>query len=92
MLFRIAIPNAMPSLFTGIMNAAAFSFTTLIVSELIGAKAGLGYYINLAKTWGNYTMVYGAIIIIAVEFSLIIKAIVFIKTKVLRWQKGIIYE
>lgn len=31
LLFRIAIPNAMPSMFTGIMTATAFSFTTLIV-------------------------------------------------------------
>jgi len=90
LLFKIAIPNAMPGMFTGIMTATAFSFTTLIVSEMVGAKAGLGYYINWAKGWGNYSKVYAALIIIAVEFSLILSLINIVRNRVLRWQKGIV--
>ncbi|MDR2662913.1 MAG: ABC transporter permease subunit [Treponema sp.] len=90
LLFRVAIPNAMPSMFTGIMTATAFSFTTLIVSEMVGAKAGLGFYINWAKGWGIYAKVYGAIIIIAVEFALILALIGALRDYVLRWQKGIL--
>jgi NitT/TauT family transport system permease protein len=90
LLFHVAIPHAMPSMFTGIMTATAFSFTTLIVSEMVGAKAGLGYYINWAKGWGAYSKVYAAIIIIASEFALILALIGAIKSYVLRWQKGIL--
>jgi NitT/TauT family transport system permease protein len=90
LLFRVAIPNAIPSVFTGIMTATAFSFTTLIVSEMVGAKAGLGFYINWAKGWGAYPKVYGAIIIIAVEFALILALIGTLRDSVLRWQKGIL--
>ncbi|AEF80757.1 ABC transporter permease [Leadbettera azotonutricia] len=90
LLVRIAIPHAMPSMFTGIMTATAFSFTTLIVSEMVGAKAGLGYYINWAKGWGAYSKVYAAIIIIAVEFALILALIGAIRSSVLRWQRGIL--
>jgi NitT/TauT family transport system permease protein len=90
LLFHVAIPNAMPSVFTGIMTACAFSFTTLIVSEMVGAKAGLGFYINWAKGWGAYSKVYGAIIIIAVEFALILTLINAIRRSALRWQRGII--
>jgi NitT/TauT family transport system permease protein len=90
LLFKVAIPNAMPSMFTGIMTATAFSFTALIVSEMVGAKAGLGFYINWAKGWGIYSKVYGAIIIIAVEFSLILALINGLRAYVLRWQKGIL--
>jgi NitT/TauT family transport system permease protein len=68
------------------MTAAAFSFTTLIVSEMVGAKAGLGFYINWAKGWGAYAKVYGAIIIIAVEFALILSLIGALRRRVLRWQ------
>jgi NitT/TauT family transport system permease protein len=90
LLFRVAIPHAMPSMFTGIMQATAFSFTTLIVSEMVGAKAGLGFYINWAKGWGAYSKVYGEIIIIAIEFSLIVAFIQTIRNQVLRWQKGLL--
>jgi NitT/TauT family transport system permease protein len=90
LLFRIAIPHALPSMFIGINTATAFSFTTLIVSEMVGAKAGLGFYINWAKGWGAYSKVYGAIIIIAVEFALILALIAAVRRYVLRWQKGIL--
>ncbi|GHV20669.1 hypothetical protein FACS189494_04900 [Spirochaetia bacterium] len=90
LLFKVAIPHAMPSMFTGITTATAFSFTTLIVSEMVGAKAGLGFYINWAKGWGSYSKVYAAIIIIAVEFSLILALLTFIKRRALRWQRGIL--
>jgi NitT/TauT family transport system permease protein len=90
LLFRVAIPHAMPSMFIGILTATAFSFTTLIVSEMVGAKAGLGFYINWAKGWGAYSKVYGAIIIIAVEFALILTLIGAVRGYVLRWQKGIL--
>lgn len=90
LLFRIAVPHAMPSMFIGINTATAFSFTTLIVSEMVGAKAGLGFYINWAKGWGAYSKVYAAIIIIAIEFSLILSGIGAVRKSVLRWQRGII--
>ncbi|GHU34325.1 ABC transporter permease [Spirochaetia bacterium] len=90
LLFKIAVPHALPSMFIGINTATAFSFTTLIVSEMVGAKAGLGFYINWAKGWGAYSKVYGAIIIIAVEFSLILMLIGMVRNRVLRWQKGIL--
>jgi NitT/TauT family transport system permease protein len=85
LLFKTAIPNAMPEIFMGILTATAFSFTTLIVAEMIGAKAGLGFYINWAKGWGAYAKVYAAIIIIGIEFSLILALIGSIKNKVLNW-------
>ncbi|MDR2860786.1 MAG: ABC transporter permease subunit [Elusimicrobiota bacterium] len=90
LLFRVAIPYAMPNMFIGILTAAAFSFVTLIVSEMVGAKAGLGYYINWAKGWGSYDKMYAAIIIIAMEFALILSIIGSIRRYVLRWQKGIL--
>jgi NitT/TauT family transport system permease protein len=90
LLFRIAIPHAMPNTFIGIITATAFSFTTLIVSEMVGAKAGLGFYINWAKGWGAYSKVYGAIIIIAVEFALILALIGAVRRYALRWQRGIL--
>ncbi|MDR1942060.1 MAG: ABC transporter permease [Endomicrobium sp.] len=90
LLFKVAVPHAMPNIFMGILTAAAFSFTTLIVSEMIGAKAGLGFYINWAKAWGAYSKMYAAIVIIALEFSVILLIIGIFRRRVLRWQKGIV--
>lgn len=90
LIFKIAIPGAMPSIFTGIYTATGLSFTTLVVSEMIGAKAGLGWYINWAKGWSNYAKVYAAIIIMAIVFSIVLAIIFKIRDRVLIWQRGLL--
>jgi NitT/TauT family transport system permease protein len=50
LVFRVAIPNALPQIFTGISTANAFAFTTLVISEMMGQPGGLGYYIKRLKS------------------------------------------
>jgi len=90
LIFKVAIPGAMPSIFMGIYTATGISFATLVVSEMIGAKAGLGWYINWAKGWSNYAKVYASIIIMAIVFSLVMAIIFKIRDNVLIWQKGLL--
>ncbi|CQR56307.1 ABC transporter permease [Paenibacillus riograndensis] len=90
LIFRVAIPGAMPSIFSGIYTATGISFATLVVSEMIGAKAGLGWYINWAKGWSNYAKVYVSIIIMAVTFSMVMAVIFRVRDRVLKWQKGLV--
>jgi NitT/TauT family transport system permease protein len=89
LLTHVAIPNAVPDIFTGLSTATGFSFLTLIVSEMIGAKAGLGWYINWAKTWSAYDKVYASIVIMAIVFSIILAILSSIRNYVLRWKRGI---
>jgi NitT/TauT family transport system permease protein len=89
LLTHVAIPNAVPDIFTGLTTATGFSFLTLIVSEMIGAKAGLGWYINWAKTWSAYDKVYASIVIMAIVFSIILAVLNSTRNYVLRWKKGI---
>ena len=88
--FHVAIPHAMPRIFTGITTAAAFSFTTLVMAEMMGQPGGLGYYINTSKVWSAYYKVFAAIIVMAVLFSVILKAVDAVQNYVLRWQKGVV--
>ena len=90
LLFHVAIPHAVPDIFTGISTATGFAFLTLIVSEMVGAKAGLGWYINWAKAWSAYDKVYASIIIMAVAFSIILAILTAFRNYFLRWQRGIV--
>ncbi|MBR4670143.1 MAG: ABC transporter permease subunit [Butyrivibrio sp.] len=89
-LFHVAIPHAMPQIFTGISTANAFAFTTLVMAEMLGQPGGLGYYINLSKVWSAYYKVFAAILIMAILFSAILKLIGRLQDHVLRWQRGIV--
>lgn len=90
LVFRVAIPNALPQIFTGISTANAFAFTTLVISEMMGQPGGLGYYINASRVWSAYYKVFAAIIIMAILFSLIMRGIGAIQNWILRWQRGLI--
>ncbi|EJE97487.1 ABC transporter permease [Liquorilactobacillus mali] len=84
---KIVIPGALPNIFIGIFTSLGLSFTMLVISEMIGAKVGLGWYINWAKSTGNYSQLYGAIVIMALLFSIIFALINKIQEKVLRWRQ-----
>ena len=90
LVFRVAVPHALPQIFTGITTANAFSFTTLVMAEMLGQPGGLGYYINASKVWSAYYKVFAAIIVMAILFSLITKAVSLIEAYVLRWQRGLV--
>ena len=92
LVFHVAIPHAMPQIFTGIATANGFAFTTLVMAEMMGQPGGLGYYINASKVWSAYYKVFAAILVMAVLLSLIMKAVGFIQSRVLRWQKGLVKE
>jgi NitT/TauT family transport system permease protein len=90
LVFHVAVPHAMPQIFTGITTANAFAFTTLVMAEMMGQPGGLGYYINASKVWSAYYKVFAAIIVMAAVFSLIMKVMSLIEGRVLRWRKGLV--
>ncbi len=89
-IFHIGIPAAMPSVFLGLFNGTCTSFVTLVTAEMLGAKYGLGWYINYQKEMMAYANVYAGLLLIAISFYLIITGLFQIRGKVLNWQKGVI--
>ena len=58
LIFRVAIPAAMPNIFIGLFMGLGASFLTLVVAETVGVKAGLGWYVHWAQGWAEYGKVY----------------------------------
>ena len=88
--FRIGVPAAMPHIFLGLFNGICGSFVALMTAEMIGAKYGIGWYVNFQKEMMAYANVYAGLIVIAVMFYLIITLLFKIRNRVLGWQKGVI--
>jgi len=80
----------MPSIFLGLFNGICSSFVTLMTAEMIGAKYGMGWYVNWQKEMMCYANVYAGLIVIAVLFYLVITVLFKVRDKVLLWQKGVI--
>ena len=90
LIFRVAIPAAVPSIFIGLFMGLGASFLTLVVAETVGVKSGLGWYVSWAQGWAEYGKVFAALIIMAAFFSTIMTLLFKVRDRVLVWQKGVI--
>lgn len=90
LIFRVALPSALPNIFVGMFMGLGAAFLTLIVAETVGVQAGLGYYIKNQQGSMTYANMYAALIFMAVVFSALMTLLFTIRDGMLRWQQGVI--
>ncbi|WP_102693063.1 ABC transporter permease [Rummeliibacillus pycnus] len=49
MFWKLELPNALPSLFSGLKISATYSVMGAVISEWLGAKQGIGVYMTLSQ-------------------------------------------
>ena len=90
LIFKVAVPAALPSVFVGLFMAFCHAFISLIAAEMLGVKAGIGWYIEINQSYAEYQKVYASFILIALTFCGLITLLFFIRDRILVWQKGLI--
>lgn len=88
LVLRVAIPAALPQVFVGLFMGLGAAFSTLVVAEMLGVKAGLGWYLTWAQGWAAYPNMYAALIVMALLFSSVISLLFAVRDRLLSWQKG----
>jgi NitT/TauT family transport system permease protein len=88
LIFRVAIPAALPQVFVGLFMGLGASFVVLIVAEMMGVKSGLGWYLHWAQGYAAYVNMYAALILMTLLFSSLISLLFAVRDRVLVWQKG----
>ena len=86
LVFRVAIPHAMPSILQGCTQAMSSSCVALMIAEMLGVKSGLGWYMTWQTGWASYDKVFAALFVICFIFTVVTKALEKVKRHVLRWQ------
>lgn len=90
LVFRVAIPHAMPSILQGCTQAMSSSCVAIMIAEMMGVKAGLGWYMTWAKSWAAYDKMFAALFVICFIFTIVTKILDLIKRRALRWQNGVV--
>jgi NitT/TauT family transport system permease protein len=83
---KVILPAAVPTIFTGIRLAGAYSILILVAAEMVGAKAGLGYLINYAQFNFAIGDMYAGIITISVLGLLFNQALVWTERRFSTWR------
>ena len=66
------------------------SFAVLVVAEMMGVKAGLGWYLSWAQGWAAYSNMYAALIVMALMCSGLITLLFRLRDWLLSWQRGLL--
>jgi sulfonate transport system permease protein len=90
LIFRVALPSALPNIFVGLFMGLGTASLTLPVAETLGVKAGLGWYLIWQKGYAEYANVYASLVIMAAFFSTLMTLLFVLRDRVLQWQKGVI--
>jgi len=90
LIFKVALPAAMPNIFQGLTQGMSVACTTLMVAEMMGVESGLGWYITWQRGWAEFAKMYAAVIVICLTFTLVNFILTQVKKRVLRWQEGTI--
>ena len=89
-IFKVAIPAAMPHVFVGLFMGLGSSFAVLVVAEMLGVKAGLGWYLQWAQGWAAYANMYSALLVMSLLCSGMITLLFSVRDRLLGWQKGLV--
>ncbi|MDY6064864.1 MAG: ABC transporter permease subunit [Finegoldia sp.] len=88
LVYRIAIPCALPNIFQGMIQGMSLACNSLLVAEMLGVDSGLGWYINWQRGWAEFSKMYAAIVIICLLFFTVNKILKVASDKLLVWKEG----
>jgi NitT/TauT family transport system permease protein len=86
LILKVAIPAALPHVFVGLFMGLGASFSVLVTAEMMGVKAGLGFYLQWAQGWAAYSNMYAVLLVMAALFSGLITLLFKLRDKVLAYQ------
>jgi NitT/TauT family transport system permease protein len=88
LVFKVAIPAALPQVFVGLFMGLGASFAVLVTAEMMGVKAGLGFYLQWAQGWAAYANMYAALIVMSLMCTSFISILFKVRDRVLSYQKS----
>lgn len=86
--WKVVLPGAAPTLFTGIKMGASISFFMLIAAEMIGASAGLGWLVFNSQVNFQIARLFAAAVTIAILGIVINNLIIQIEKRIITWKEA----
>lgn len=82
----LELPSSLPILFGGLKLSVILAVVGAVVGELMGAKAGLGYLVNLARGVLDTPLLFVAILGLVMIAQGLYLAVLLVERRALRWQ------
>jgi NitT/TauT family transport system permease protein len=85
--WRVLLPSAGPSIFSGLRVALPISLIVVIITEMIGESRGLGYYISYATASFEFASAYAGVVSIAAIGFVLDRLLIFVRNRIIFWER-----
>jgi len=87
-LWRVVLPAAAPSLFTGLRQAVMQAWLALVFVELLASSEGIGYLIVWGRQLSQPDLVVAGMVVIGAVGVLLDLALRWLESRVQRWRRA----
>lgn len=84
--WKVGIPSAMPMIFAGLKTSMGSAWGTIVAAEMLSSSNGLGYMIQMGRSFGVVSLIMAGIIVIGILGFISSGIIGLIENIVLRWR------
>ena len=88
LLTRIVLPAASPYIFTGMRVSLAVALIVMVISEMIAASSGIGYFILSAQRGFKIREMFAGVLTLAMLGYILNRLFLLIENRVLAWHYG----
>ncbi|MDH2430084.1 ABC transporter permease [Sphaerisporangium sp. TRM90804] len=87
-LLRIVLPSSAPKIFAGLRLSLSLAVVLMVVSELVGSSAGIGYQIMYNQQTFDMSAMWGAIVVLSILGYVLNTSFLVAERHLLSWHRG----
>jgi ABC-type nitrate/sulfonate/bicarbonate transport system permease component len=88
LLWQIVLPASAPYIFTGMRVSLALAMIVMVISEMVAASSGIGYFILSAQRGFKIREMFAGVLTLAALGYILNRAFLAIENRVLAWHYG----
>ncbi len=88
LIWQIVLPAASPYIFTGMRVSLAVALIVMVISEMVAASSGIGYFILSAQRGFQIREMFAGVLTLAIVGYVLNRVFVAIENRVLAWHYG----
>ena len=83
---KVGIPSAMPMIFAGLKTSMGSAWGTIVAAEMLASSNGLGYMIQMGRSFGSVSLIMAGIIVIDILGFISSGIVGLVERVVLKWR------
>lgn len=84
--WKVGIPSAMPMIFAGLKTSMGSAWGTIVAAEMLASSNGLGYMIQMGRSFGKVSLIMAGIIVIGILGFISSGLVSLVEGFVLKWR------